>query len=188
MIGAPTLDPRQGDRRKKALQAALERQASAISRFGRTGVGRGAVSGFGRRPVSTGGRPSGILNFLNRGGHAPQGFANGLSMFNGESGGLGPLVAATQLPSAPLPGSVSGGGGVQGGSTVGSDPQAVADQLNTEGNTGAYVTPSGSVFEGQLSYDSSGLIPLGGGIFLDPNTGGVIGGPSSHITGLQEGM
>lgn len=188
MIGEPTLDPRQGDRRKKALQSALARQTSAISRFARTGIGRGAVSGFGRRPVSVGGRPSGILNFLGR--QNPSGYARGLQSYIGQSGGLGQLVAPSQLPTAPLPSAAggmqapSGGGSV--GTSGGSDPQMTADALNAENpGGGAYVTPTGSVFEGSLPNYS--LIPLGGGIFIDPISGSVLGATDA-ATGLREGI
>lgn len=191
MIGEATLDPTQGDRRKKALQAALARQSSAISRFARTGIGHGAVSGFGRRPVSAGGRPSGILNFLNRGGHSPNGFANGLSQFQGASGGLGQLVAPSMLPSAPLPSAaippqMGHPGSGQPGVSQMADPNQVAGALNAENpGGGATVTPSGSVFEGSLPNYS--LIPLGGGIFIDPISG-TISSATDNMTGLREGI
>lgn len=190
MIGAPTLDPRQGERRRKALESALRQAAQrrvGMSRFSRTGIGRGSVAGFGRRPVSVGGRPSGILSFLTN--KAPSGFPRGLAAYRGPSGGLGRLVAATQLPSAPLP---QPDLGVSPGGTPYSPPGTGGLQPPVDpGDT----TSEDSSFEGEtgvsdpFSIPSSGeiLIPLGGGIFIDPISGN-LSGPRLNVTGLQEGI
>lgn len=187
MIGEPTIDPALGEKRRKALQAALARAAglggagnSQQSQPSYGAVGRGSVSGFGIKPVNRG-RPSSILDFLSMRG--PGGFARGRAAFQSASGGLGQLISDVQMPS-PLPstGPVGGVqvGGISSGGAPADSPQGVANALNSEDPnkaTPASVMPNGSVFEGSLpgytsaSAAGSGLIPLGGGIFLDPDTG-----------------
>lgn len=204
MIGAPTLDPREGDRRRKALQSALQRsvqQRTGMSRFARTGIGRGSMAGFGRRPVSMGGRPSGILSFLSN--KAPSGFARGLAAYAGRSGGLGRLIEATQLPTAtlPAPGAPSapvGGGG--GGGITPSAPSTTASGSLSPDNpdpNGEFSDTNGDgwvvVSGGPEGYDSSlaapvmtpgaDWIPLGGGLFIDPATGVLHGGMAGGVSG-----
>ena len=190
MIGEPTLDPALGEKRRKALQAALARaagqqQQQGVANYG--AVGRGSVSGFGIKPISRGGRPSSILNFLSQRG--PQGFAHGQAAFQAASGGLGRLINDVQMPTPlPAPQAVTPAGGGDtglsaGGSTFGvptysgDGSQTGTTQLPVSptgqwiGDVGA-VDPSGvDAMSFSSALPGSGMIPLGGGIFLDPETG-----------------
>lgn len=220
MIGEPTIDPALGDKRRKALLAALQ-QAAGMSGFAGGmnqnqlpaygAVGHGSVSGSGIRPVRSGNRPAAILNFLSLRG--PGGYARGLSAFHQASGGLGTLIANPQAPS-PLP-PVSGSGGTVG-TTGGSVPAAGNSISNGPATPVGNYNPSQPIsdsnapgMDGPDPYSAfpapgspgSGLIPLGGGLYVDTTLGQLVnlggggftnigpanGNPTgSHITGLQE--
>lgn len=161
-------------RRDRRTVPAMQTSDAASPNYG--AVGRGAVSGFGIRPVGRGTRPSAILNFLSL--RSPAGFAGGRAALQSASGGLGRLVSDVQMPQ-PLPAAQVGG--ISAGGAPPTSAQGFANALNSENpnaSTPASVLPSGSVFEGSLpgwtsapAAGGSGLIPLGGGIFLDPDTG-----------------
>lgn len=190
MIGEPTLDPALGEKRRKALQAALARAAGlggpAQSSPRAGGIGRGSVSGFGFKPISRGGRPSSILNFLSS--KAPSGFANGRAAFFGAGGGLGKLISDVQMPQplpAPSTGAATGAAGLSpNGSTFGvptyggdgsstGTTQLPVVQPGTPMNDTGQVTPNGvdNMTYAISPQPGSGMIPLGGGVFLDPDTG-----------------
>ncbi len=193
MIGAPTVNPREGDRRQKALAKALAARASALSRTATTGQGRGARTGGGVRLVGQGARPSAALSFLS--GKGPNGFGPGGVNFFGGNPGLGATVAATQMPSVALPSGPDGFGppGLgelpayqgpnvpldQGGSYF--DPTIPVGQPGGQ-STGDAVEGNFEHIWGFNSTPSSapglpgGLIPLGGGVFYDPDSGQLRGG------------
>jgi hypothetical protein len=195
VIGEPTLDPALGEKRRKALQAALARAGGfggpaqqSAPRYG--GVGRGSVSGFGFKPISRGGRPSSILDFL--GIQTPGGYVNGKSSFFGAGGGLGKLIADVQMPqplpapAAPAQGGTSGlapDGSTYGVPTYGGDGSSTGTtqlpvvQPGTPMNDTGQVTPNGvdNMTYGISPQPGSGMIPLGGGVFLDPDTGMIHG-------------
>jgi hypothetical protein len=182
MIGAPTQNPREGDRRQKALaQAVAARMRGGMSRFSKTGVGRGPRTGVGTRPTAPGGgRPSGVLNFLSQKG--PQGFGPNGAAFVGMPSNLGG-GAPPAAPPSPLGGSIMPQGPdvplSEGGSYF--DPTAPIGSPTGQ-------TPGDAVegnFENIWGFNSApatpitvggGLIPLGGGVFLDPETGAIHGG------------
>lgn len=171
MIGAPTLNSRQGDRRQKAMAAALaaRARASTLSRTAPTGMGRGARTGVGLRLAGGGGRPSGILSFLSSKG--PQGFGPGGVNYAGLAPNPAALVSAVQNPERPLPG---GSGLPAAPAGPGPDAPVVpgggSEQIPISPPTGPTtpgLPPDFSILPG----NNLNLIPLGGGVYMDPTTG-----------------
>jgi len=172
MIGAPTLDPKGGDRRQKALAAAVAARLRSMSRMAKTGVGRGARTGMGVRVAGGGGRPGGILDFLS--GKGMGAFGPGGVNYEGVGGRIGSLPGEALGPPGRLPGPL-GGDGIDPGYTQplgggGIDPgytQPLGDGVDT-----GYTQPLGNLLP---PAGPSNYIPLGGGVFYDPTTGSIKG-------------
>ena len=180
MIGAPTIDPKRGDRRQKALaqavMARLRAGAGGMSRLAKTGQGRGARTGVGTRPAAPGGgRPSGVLNFLSS--KAPQGFGpSGVNYFSPPGQGLGSLPDVApgipgRLPDGMFPSGSPYFAPPPDGGNLGNDRMVLPSQriLGPDG------VPTDSYGMPQYGAAPNGMIPLGGGVFLDPETGALRG-------------
>lgn len=175
MIGAPTRDPKQGDRRQKALSAAvaarMRSMGGGMSRFAKTGFGRGARTGVGTRPMAPGGgRPSGVLNFLSA--KDPGGFGPGGVNYFGVNPGLGSLPEPAVGPPASLPGDGPPVGGPPFGPPA-VDPSVVIPGAEQPISTGVDPNPRGDVTN--VGVYTPKLIPLGGGVWFDPDTGALHG-------------
>lgn len=172
MIGPPIQDPRNQDRKRKALQAALAAQArrggSRLSKFAKTGVGR-ASRGSG--PLANRGLRPGAMSFLQPRGLDSRGLNHAQQVATALAGvmqrhaappmptenlGGGPLIPPGGWPSAPSP-------------LVGDTPFA--------GQLGAMFNPSNAPAQPLLppGFQWPG-VPLGNNSFIDPETLLVRGG------------
>lgn len=183
------IDPREGNRRQKALQARLAAMAQNRKAFvGKVGQERGRVRSMGaiggargaRFPGNGAARP-GALSFLQAPGYGMRAI-DGTSVGRGQgpemipSSPFGPLRhVSNPLPTQALPG--------QPGSTVpgipnytvpaqdpGVGPAPVPDWAQQAQAQGKQV-----IDYGPKADDGPRLIPLGGGQWFDPSTGQIHG-------------
>jgi hypothetical protein len=199
------IDPREGNRRQKALRERLAQLASGRSKamVGKLGQSRGRVRSMGAiggargARIASGARP-GALNFLQQPGFGLRARDMGRGPEMRQAGAPG-LVrhASNPLPSQALPGPYTGQNPMPG--NLGQNPNPLAGTPDT---TPGYGLPDGIVPENYnpnpdpgmsvwgVPLDqgpqglppgptgvgsSSGLIPLGGGQYLDPATGQLFG-------------
>ena len=207
------IDPREGDRRQKALRArlaALAQNNKAL--IGKLGQNRGRVRSMGAvggargaRIAANGAPRPGALNFLpGRGFGLRVGGPVGGPAMHPVFGAAPPRHAAAQLPTRTLPGGPTptipnpnqgnidwvqeqmAAAGLDPSTAISSPAPTMGGGPAQPGMIGPEVGPDMS-FLNTVAPDSftqlqtsGGLIPLGGGRYMDPTTGVIHGGGSGH--------
>jgi hypothetical protein len=179
------IDPREGDRRQKALRARL---AALMSQSNKARVGKlgqrfgqvrsvGAIGGArGARIAGNGMARPGALNFLQGPGFGltRPGPVGGPSMHAASAAFAAPRHVSNPLPTMPLPGDPPAGG------PIGANPGMAVGVPGAEGPVpGSWVEDTladGSYTDTVSFQPANGLVPLGGGRYLDPATGTIHGG------------
>lgn len=190
----PQLDPRVGNQRQKKLLQQLAQQAmqrkgytSKIGRFSKTGVGRGAIGAIGGL---RGASRAGVKLFGSLGAVTPRGLIDGPGAVRGGRAHIGiPGQQAAPLPryepgdtipgmepgSNPFVTGQPGGAGMGGIATSDPEHNAFLGGLSDVDPFGGFASRPQTSPSSPITI-SGGLVPLGNGIYYDPETGSIRGG------------